>query len=357
MFVLKAKQAYLYLITMSSKNILIHVFGCVIFLSLPILSSPEIDLQFELIHSPPFQRSFISTCLLLVFFYANYYVFMPRLYVSKKYGLFLLVIIACFLIVVFIPELVMIGRKMGPKPPHDFHPPGPPKKSFMFFLLNHNLFQFLGVFVFSMMLKLRERLKQIETEKTNAELSYLKAQINPHFLFNTLNSIYSLAIQKHDKTADAVVKLSDMMRYVLNDGNKKFVFMEQELNYISNYIELQKMRLTSNVELLYDYEGSVEDKKIAPLVLIPFIENAFKHGVNSEENSRIEIKISIMDTELHLYVKNNCVSINNNTLNKSGLGIENTKQRLQLLYPQSHTLKISKQDNCFIVNLNLNIHD
>lgn len=194
-------------------------------------------------------------------------------------------------------------------------------------------------------------------EKTNAELSYLKAQINPHFLFNTLNSIYSLAILKSDKTADAVVKLSDMMRYVLNDSNANFTDLEKELNYIANYIELQRMRLTSNVKLTYSCEGNVFDKKLAPLVLIPFIENAFKHGVNSEEDSVIDIKIKVSQTALNLNVRNKCVSSNNNTLNKSGLGIENTKQRLNLLYPENHSLEISEKDNYYTVNLTLNIHD
>ena len=338
----------------SNRTFLIHFLGCIAFLSLPVLFSPDLGESLNIINIPPFQRSFIGTFLLLVFFYLNYYVLIPKFYVQKKYIIFYSVIIACYLIVVFVPETVMRGYHLTPQFQKGFQPP--PRRPFMF-LFNHNLFQFLGVVVFSMLLNIRERLKQIETEKAHAELSYLKAQINPHFLFNTLNSIYSLAIQKHDKTADAVVKLSDMMRYVLNDGNTNFVLLENELNYISNYIDLQKMRLASNVKLSYICEGVAGDKKIAPLVLIPFIENAFKHGVNAEENSDIEIKITITDLTLHLFVKNNCVTINNNTLNKSGLGIENTKQRLSLLYPQNHIFKLSKLDNYFTVNIELNLHD
>ena len=298
------------------------------------------------------------TVLLLVFFYVNYYYLTPAFYITKKYFIFFGLVLVAYLISVSLPELLIVHR-----PPHegmrgDFgpHPPRHHRIRF-FFLFNHNFLQFLIVLIFSMLLKIRERLKQTETEKANAELSYLKAQINPHFLFNTLNTIYSLAILKSDKTADAIVKISDMMRYVLNDSNTKFVLLEKELDYISNYIELQRMRLTPNVRLSYSCEGSQFDKKIAPLVLIPFIENAFKHGVNSEENSDIDIKIIITDLDLTLTVKNNCVTSNNNTLNKSGLGIENTKQRLKLVYPQNYTLNITEVDNCFIVNLTLNIHD
>lgn len=353
------KHTYLSTMLHNKGNISIHVLGSLIFLSLPVLFSPDLNEHFSLIDiikSKPFQRPFAVTCLLLIFFYSNYYIFIPKLYYPKKYFLFSLTIIASFLIVLYLPEIFIIGRHMGPPINNMFQPPGPPKKPFSL-LLNHNLFQFFGIFAFSMLLKIRERLKQTETEKTNAELSYLKAQINPHFLFNTLNSIYSLAILKNEKTADAIVKLSDMMRYVLNDSNANFVLLEKEINYISSYIELQRMRLASNVKLSYIYEGEIQDKKIAPLVLIPFIENAFKHGVNSEENSDIDIKIIVTETQLKMSVKNNCVTTNNNTLNKSGLGIENTKQRLNLLYPKNYMLTISEADKCFTVNLILNIHD
>ncbi len=342
-----------------NRNFIINALASFIFLSFPILFSPQLTNHksiFEIITSPGFQRPFATTCLLLVFFYASYYIFIPKLYIQKKYALFSITILVSFLIVLVIPELFLIGEIIAP-PLHLQNHPGPPPKKPFGLTLNHILFQFIGVFAFSLLLKIRERLKQTETEKANAELSYLKAQINPHFLFNTLNSIYSLAILKNEKTADAVVKLSDMMRYVLNDSNANFVVLETELYYISNYIELQRMRLTSNVILTYVCEGSVVDKKIAPLVLIPFIENAFKHGVNSEENSDIDIHISISETELKLQVKNNCVSTNNNTLNKSGLGIENTRQRLNLLYPQNYTLNIIEKDSMFTVILVLNIHD
>jgi hypothetical protein len=340
---------------MSNRTFLIHFIGCIAFLSLPILFSPDNDQLLNLIHIPPFQRAFVNTVLLLIFFYFNYYFLIPKLYDTKKYATFFAIVLICFVVVVLVPELTMLGHRM-PRPPREFGDSPPPGRHFLL-ALNHNFFQFAGVLIFSLMLHGRERLKKIETEKANAELSYLKAQINPHFLFNTLNSIYSLAILKSDKTADALVKLSDMMRYVLNDGNTNFVLLEKELNYIANYIELQKMRLASNIKLTYTCVGQPGDKKIAPLILIPFIENAFKHGVNTEENSDIDIQIKITDTTAHLLVKNNCVQTNNNTLNKSGLGIDNTKQRLQLLYPDSHLLKIDKLDNSFIVELNLNIHD
>ena len=296
------------------------------------------------------------TVLLIIFFYINYYFLTPKYYFPKKYVVYGAFIVLCYLIITLVPE-TLIHHHPRPGMHHDFGPQPHQRRIPFFFLFNHNFLQFLIVLIFSLLLKIREQLKQTEQAKANAELNYLKAQINPHFLFNTLNSIYSLAILKNEKTADAVVKLSDMMRYVLNDSNSNFVLLEKEINYISSYIELQRMRLASNVQLSYTCEGNIHDKKIAPLVLIPFIENAFKHGVNSEENSNIEIKINVSDTELKLSVKNNCVTTNNNTLNKSGLGIENTIQRLKLLYPKNYTLNISEVDKTFTVSLALNIHD
>ncbi|MES2762736.1 MAG: sensor histidine kinase [Bacteroidota bacterium] len=343
--------------TQQRRTIFIHILGCLVFLSLPVLFSPDFGDTANMIRIRPFQRDFVTTVLLLVFFYINYYVLIPQFYIPKRFFIFSVFVTLGFLITALVPELLLMGHNHH-HPMHghgNFNPP-PRKMGFLFFL-SHRSINFLIVFVFSLLLKVRERLKQTETEKSNAELSYLKAQINPHFLFNTLNSIYSLAIQKNDRTADAVVKLSDMMRYVLNDSNTNFVLLEKEINYITSYIELQRMRLASNVQLSYVCEGNIRDKKIAPLVLIPFIENAFKHGVNSEENSNIDIKISITDLHLKIFVKNNCVTTNNNTLNKSGLGIENTIARLKLLYPKNYTLNISEVDKTFTVSLILNIHD
>jgi two-component sensor histidine kinase len=341
------------------QNIFIHILGCFIFLSLPILFSPELNHHYTIINlltSQSIHRPMISTTLLLAFFYANYYYFIPKFYVTEKYTFFTILIIISFIVFLLLPDIFIEEKRIDTLFQNNL-PHRPPGKMPYSLLVNYNLFRFIGVFAFSLLLKVRERLKKTEIEKTNAELSYLKAQINPHFLFNTLNSIYSLAILKSDKTADAVVKLSEMMRYVLNDSNSNFISLKNELNYITNYIDLQRMRLTPNVKLNYAHEGIVLDKKIAPLILIPFIENAFKHGVNSEENSEIDIAIIVSETTIKLSVKNNCVSTNNQTLNKSGLGIENTKQRLNLLYPKNHLLNIAEVDNSFVVSLIINLHD
>lgn len=340
-----------------TRNILIHFIACFIFLSMPVLFSPDFSENFNIIFIRPFQIDFLYNVLLIGVFYLFFYVLIPQFYLNKKWIQFGVLVLIIFLIVSFLPELIIPHHNFPPDHQVDNHNTPPPPKHFKLFFLGHRLLQYIIIVILSLIINLMQRLKQIEAEKAAAELSYLKAQINPHFLFNTLNSIYSLSILKHEKTPNAIIKLSEMMRYVLNENHHNFVLLENEIKYISNYIELQQLRLDSSVQLIYSCEGNVYDKKIAPLILIPFIENAFKHGVNSEEPSSIEIKISITDSQLNLLVKNNCVLANNNTLNKSGLGIENTKKRLEFLYPQNHVLSITEKDNLFKVNLSLNIHD
>ncbi len=335
-------------------QILIHIIGCLVFLSLPILFSPDILKFKDLLHTPPFLREFMTYILLLVFFYLNYYLLIPTLYFKKKYFAFALLSILYYLAVAILPHSIIGGGRHTAYPDlfinqnfSNFHSPPFPNP------FKEHFFEFLVVLTLSLMLKINNLLKLAEKQKVNAELSYLKAQINPHFLFNTLNSIYSLAIEKSDYTATAVLKLSGMMRYVITDVNNKFVPLEKEISYLSDYIELQKIRLDNSIKLDYFVLGDTTDKEIAPLVLISFIENAFKYGVNAEENSDIKIQINITKDYLHLNIFNNKVHIHPINTKKSGLGIENTKQRLQLLYPGNHKLTIKDTKNDFSVLLSL----
>lgn len=371
--------------------IFIHVLGIVLFLSIPILISPELVKLQTLFTIPPFLRDFFTYLLLLAFFYLNYFFLIGKFYQTRKYIAYFSIVLACYLTAEALPRLLIrdfhkqglhrpmgpheahpqpeLGHLHGPPPPaHDerelppspeHHPTihkGPPPffmKTIFWTDVSRHFFLFSGVLLLSLMLKINERLKQAHKEKINAELSYLKAQINPHFLFNTLNSIYSLAIQKSDETANAVVKLSGMMRYVLTESQSEYVSLQKELDYIKDYIELQKTRFDSNVKLHFTTNGQTTGKTIAPLILIPFIENAFKYGVNAEENSEITIDINVNEAAINLYVKNNKVSIRPDPENKSGLGITNTKSRLELLYPGKHYLNIEDTATSFIVSLSI----
>lgn len=207
----------------------------------------------------------------------------------------------------------------------------------------------------SILLAINNRLKQTEKEKLSAQISSLKSQINPHFLFNTLNNIYATAIDTSPKAAEMVDRLAEMMRYTMKDTQQDFVQLEDEINYIDNFIELQKLRLDKSVKLEYSNLEYTPALQIAPMLLIPFIENAFKHGVNSEQKSHIKIEIVINKTGLQLTVLNNKVNIQKIITESSGLGIENTRHRLNLIYPSKHLLVINDSEKEFFVSLHINL--
>ena len=196
-----------------------------------------------------------------------------------------------------------------------------------------------------------EQWQTTKEQMLNTEISFLKAQINPHFLFNTLNSIYALTLVKSEKAPDAVVKLSGMMRYAVSEASQSQVSLSKEVSYITNYIELQKLRITDKIVITFDVIGDPENKQIAPFLLIPFVENAFKYGVNSEENSDIWIRIEINEDDLQMQIENNKVFVRKDKNYGTSLGIKNTKERLHLMYPGKHLLKIRDGKYDFSVSL------
>lgn len=351
-----------------NKNILIHVMISIGFLLIPFLFLlGEIISFHDVVHNPYNSFSIIFYLLLLIFFYFNFYVLIPTLYVTKRYSRYVSILILVFSLLLLayylLDYLPYHSFEHGPhhrphhrhdddihRPHHIFiHPPPINELSQLLFLF------VLGIFV-TLYIRVKKSLNTIEQEKNNAELSYLKSQINPHFLFNTFNSIYSLAIKENaDQTANGMLKLSGMMRYVVSETSSDYVPLEKELNYINDYIELQKLRLAKSIKLEYSFKGDPDDKQIAPLLLIPFIENAFKHGVNPDEDSMIRISIDIDENTLHLIVENNKVTIDHKTYEKMGFGIGNTKTRLNLLYPDSHTLQLTEDDKKYTVHLNLTL--
>lgn len=357
----------------------VHVFGGLAFLALPYIFAPNgLSQLFHLTSNPHELTNFGSYLFMLGFFYLNYYYLIPAFYFTKKYIRYALGVGAGFGVIFLL--LTSIDRtSIGPKihqgrfeahghppPPsndetrlHDFPPPPHEmttgNKPPVGFELSHALFLFLvGVFV-SLALSINHRLRQTEREKLNTELSFLKAQINPHFLFNTLNSIYSLAIEQSPHTADAVVKLSSLMRYVMREADTDWVNLAQEFEYISNYVALQKLRLDDTVEVDFGIEGKPNGYKIAPLILISFIENVFKYGVNPQEKSLIRIQLSVEKGVLQLHTFNKKVRAFYDEETSSGIGMENTKNRLELLYPDNYELKIGDSVDSFTVDLQLQI--
>ena len=199
---------------------------------------------------------------------------------------------------------------------------------------------------------LNERIQRdLENQRLSAELAFLKSQINPHFLFNSLNSIYSLAYQRSDTTPDAILKLAEIMRYMLYESNDNKVDLSKELQYLQNYIDLQKIRFGKNAYVEFKIMGKVDGQKIVPLLLIAFIENAFKHGVANDPASPIKLLINLDNTQLHFYMENKKHTNNRDT--EGGIGLNNVKRRLDLLYPGKYSLTIHDETDIYTCELSL----
>jgi len=332
---------------------LLHILGSVLFISIPIFSSPDFGRSSHLFDIAPFQRNFLNYILLLVFFYANYSYFLPRFYFKEKKIVFIVCIAFSYAIITFAPALLIHDGLSSRQPL--LPPPGTPVHTVIPMLQNGSIFNFLLVFTLGFLLKINKRLEYIQNEKLKSEVSYLRAQIKPHFLFNTLNSIYALTLEKSDSAPEAVLKLSSMMRYVVTESSRKSVSLDKEIEYIKNYISLQQLRMDDSLPLSFKITGSAIGKSISPLVLIPFIENAFKYGINAEEDSAIAINIDINDNGIDLTIKNNKVNIQITEDEKTANGIENTRQRLAYLYPNKHKLLIFDKETTFTVNLSINL--
>ncbi|MEC4004031.1 histidine kinase [Flavobacterium sp. SUN052] len=338
-----------------TRKIVINSVGCLLFLSIPILTSPDFNFNLSFFKVNAFQKSFLNYILLLLFFFVNYNYLIPKFFVTNKKTIYVVLIILCFAGISFLPNLLFPNFGFHSIPPNGFDKFPKPENHNNHFIELLSLIPFLMIIALSFLLKMNAKLDKIKSEKLKAEVSYLKAQINPHFLFNTLNSLYALTLEKSDDAPNAVLKLSNMMRYVVTESATDFVSLEKEINHIKDYIDLQKLRIDDQANLRIVIEGNLYGKVIAPLILIPFIENAFKYGINPDENSFIEIVITIKNDDFKMIVKNSIVNISIPEELKSEKGLENTTKRLEYIYPNRHVLKISENNATFEVNLKINL--
>ena len=334
-------------------TIAIHALVWVLLLIIPYATTDQVFNSLN----PAYDLKYLLLCIVLsavmiIIFYFNYLFLIPRYLLAKKYWLY-----AFFLLLAIAAVLLLFGAIFFFS---DFNPETLSRtnpiveKIIPVIIINAMLLWLLSI-VSSILWTIYNRLKQTETEKLTAQIASLKSQINPHFLFNTLNNIYAIAIDTSPKAADMVDKLSEMMRYTMKDTQQDLVLLEDEINYINNFIELQKLRLDRSVKLEYNSLENIPVLQIAPMLLIPFIENAFKHGVNSEQKSYIKIEMTMNKTEFQLSVVNNKVKVQRDISERSGLGIVNTNHRLHLIYPSKHLLVIHDTDKEFAVSLHINL--
>ncbi|MDF2157471.1 sensor histidine kinase [Algoriphagus sp. CAU 1675] len=349
-------------------SILVHILGWVMLCIVLLLLSPlswrmgEIEVPLEYWAKQLFLVAFLITV-----FYSNASIIVPKILLkgNSYYYLLLILVGAVFFYfaVIYFEQLIQYGRRMH----ETFSPDRPfdPKRRW----IPGDVFQML-LYVVSIGLSTSAALVQkwqkddiarqeLEKQRINTELSYLKAQINPHFFFNTLNNIYSLTNLDIKKAQEALLKLSRMMRYVLYENLKEATLLSKEVDFIRDYIELMKMRMTEKVKLDIQLDDPKENQIIAPMLILPFLENCFKHGISSQKESTIHIKLEIIGNTLFFETRNQIFPVNRDSpeAKESGIGLVNTQRRLSLLYPNKHKLKFGKdEDNQeYYVNLTINL--
>lgn len=334
-------------------TIVTHALVWILLLVIPYVSTDQLFNTLD----PSSGKKYLLLCLalstvLIIIFYFNYFFLIPKFLLTKKYWYYFSFLLLAIVIVFLLSGIIFFYSGFNP----EILPKTKPaiEKIFPVIVINALLLWLLSI-VSSILWTVYNRLKQTESEKLSAQIASLKSQINPHFLFNTLNNIYATTIDTSPKAADMIDRLSEMMRYTMKDTQQGFVPLEDELNYVGNYIELQTLRLDRRVKLECCGLETTPDYKIAPMLLIPFIENAFKHGVNSEQKSHIKIELTMQKTEFRLSVVNNKVNVQKDIPERSGLGIENTKYRLNLIYPSKHLLVINETEKEFAVTLHIDL--
>lgn len=305
--------------------------------------------------------------LLLIIFYINMLWFVPAVLLKGKHAVFILTVsLGC---VLFVGVLIYADYFLNlPELMHKaFNPDKPyvPKTRRISGDVFNIMLYLLTIGVSTSVASVQKWQKdealrrELDQQRINTELSYLKAQINPHFFFNTLNNIYALTNLDVKKAQEALLKLSRMMRYVLYENQKNETLLSREVSFVNDYIELMKMRLTDKVTLNISIDEPKDDLVIAPMLLLPFLENCFKHGVSSQEPTEIFIKLEIMGNTVFFETRNHIFPVNNESpeAKENGIGLVNTQRRLSLLYPNKHKLKFGKDESKqeYWVNLRINL--
>lgn len=341
--------------------VIINIGICVGILSIPFLFDSTLpghsDHSFS---NPLFVKDVVSYIICVAIYLLNYYVFLPKYFFLKRYFIYITILVASFVVLTQNPySRVRPTRPMHKHEAGHIHAQKTEKSLVSNFHVEPsvrlNILRFSWVILISFLFRIMNRLKDVENEKLESELSFLKAQFHPHFLFNTLNGIYSLAIQQSNHTADAIARLSGMMRYMLKDTNQDFVLLKDELEYLTNYVELQKIRFDQTANIDYQVHGMVDYQKICPNILITFVENAFKHGISPETESNVSIEINVAQQKLDMTVRNQKLANISLKEDVSGLGITNTIKRLELVYPNQHNLVIDDMQDKYQIHLQIDL--
>jgi sensor histidine kinase YesM len=216
-------------------------------------------------------------------------------------------------------------------------------------------FSFLGTMV-QFQLQANNKSNEVRLELSKAQLALLRSQINPHFLYNTLHNIDALIVEKPEKASQSVIMLSDIMRYMMQDVQSEYVKLTDEIEYLTNYVALERLRLKNDKFVHIQVNGLFEGLYIAPMLMIPFVENAFKHAVDSDRENGINIQLSMQDNTFNFVCQNSYDPMETEKDTTHGIGLETVKKRLELLYHNAHQLTIHKEDTVFNVHLKVNLN-
>jgi two-component system LytT family sensor kinase len=297
---------------------------------------------------------FISLIFQAAFAYLNIYILIPRLLFAKKYFIYalalLFTIVACSAIDLFIEILL---SRFAPRAAG--HPA-------IFTIRNLSIASIQEVYLVGLTTGFKflkdsilnqQWQKEKEKHYLETELKFLKSQIQPHFFFNTLNNIYSLTLKKSEQAPEVVLKLSDLMSYMLYESNAPWVPLAKEIDYLHNYLDVEQLRFGRRLSVSFNMEGSIAEANIPPMILILFIENSFKHGVKNNI-SKIHISISLLVEKGYLFFRvENPASEEEFIMEKNGIGLKNARRRLDLLFGNDYTLDIHEKDRTFIVSLKI----
>ena len=336
--------------------VLLHITAWILLFSLPYLLRPSYNpnqpIQKE--QDNPTVKFIIErvyNLLLVGFFYLNALLLIPKFFYKKKHLQYIISLLVCFALFVAGGYILLVTFT---KVDH-------------FFSFRKHLFFSTFIFIFILACSIAYKtirdktladnlVKEKENEYLKTELSLLRSQVSPHFMFNVLNNMVALARKKSDLLEPSLIKLSSLMRYMLYETNEEKVSLEKEIDYLHSYIDLQQQRFSKKLVLSVAIQTPDKFYDIEPMLLIPFVENAFKHGTGIIECAQIDIKLSAEKDYLHFTVSNKFDPVSVEVKDKaSGIGLANVQRRLNLLYPHHHQLNISKNDGSFIISLKINL--
>lgn len=289
-----------------------------------------------------------SNVLLIILFYLNEYILVPSLLKKRGILVYALGASAAMLFFTFIDN-ILYSIILHQDRYLDIH-------FFIFHLLPMIFVLAISstFWLVSDQRRTEQKETEMETQRLSSELTFLRSQVSPHFMFNVLNSIIALARKKSDLLEPVVIKLSNLLRYMLYESDDRKINLSTEIEYLRSYIDLQQMRFGEDVNISFQVDELPETFYIEPMLLIPFVENAFKHGVGMIINPVIEISIRSNDQDVSFFVKNKFNTHSKETKDhNSGIGLKNVRRRLKLLYPDRHTLKIKEKENWYMIELDL----